>query len=161
MSLGPNSLRARTSSAAATSSMGAAAIFALVAILCLAVLAVLAVSTGHSSLVLSQRQAATVQETYRAEIAAQTFYAELSSGTADLAVCSDAATAAAEEAGGGITVTASTGGDGRVFAEFACAGGRVLKVTFAPGSAGTYTIDAWRMTAVVNEEQPYGTLYLG
>ena len=73
MSLGPNSLRARTSSAAATSSMGAAAIFALVAILCLAVLAVLAVSTGHSSLVLSQRQAATVQETYRAEIAAQTF----------------------------------------------------------------------------------------
>ena len=148
--------------------IGVAAIFALVVIVCMAVLAVLAVSTAHSSLVLAQRQADAVQEVYRAETAAQTFVSEMDASLreggpraveANLAAICAATKAAAPD----IALFAGfddAGGSPTVSAQFETPGGRVLKVTLAL-SGGSYEIRAWRMTAVVHEEEPMGTLYVG
>ena len=150
------------------SHIGIAAIFALVVIVCMAVLAMLAISTAHSSLVLSERQAAAVQEVYRAETAAQTFVSEVdavltSSGTGAVEAALPAICGTSQASTTGITVFASLGtsnGSPAVFAEFETEGRRVLKVTLAL-TGGTYRIDAWRMTAVVHDEEPMGTLYEG
>ena len=53
--------------------MGPISLFALIIILCLAVMAVLAVTTAQASYTLTERQAATAEETYAAETAAQRF----------------------------------------------------------------------------------------
>lgn len=150
------------------SHIGIAAIFALVVIVCMAVLAMLAISTAHSSLVLSERQAAAVQEVYRAEAAAQTFVSEVdavlaSAGAGAVEDYLPAICGTTESRADGVTVSASSGtskGSPAVFAEFATDGGRVLKVTLAI-TGNTYRIDAWRMTAVVHDEEPMGTLYEG
>ena len=49
----------------------------------------------------------------------------------------------------------------QVRAEFSCANGRTLKIVVTVLPDGTYRIDKWKMTAVVNEEQPMGNLYTG
>lgn len=53
--------------------MGPISLFALIIILCLAVMAVLAVTTAQATYTLTERQAATAEETYVAEEAAQRF----------------------------------------------------------------------------------------
>lgn len=153
-----------------TARIGPISLFALVVIICMATLAVLAVSTAHSSLVLSQRQAAATQELYLDETAAQTFVAELDevlAGNAgaggasalepQLVALRDKAQAATD---GRVEVVARIDGN-NVHAEFSCAGGRTLKVSLSIQPDGSWRIDRWRMTAVVNEEQPIGTLYTG
>lgn len=155
------------------SAISIAAIFALVVIVCMAVLAVLTIATAHSSLVLSQRQAAATQELYSNELAAQTFLAQLDETLAQQKGASSAARNAAVAAklpaicdaartasGGAVTVDAYAYGS-TVRADFTCENGRTLKVTLTLLPDGTYRIDAWRMTAIVNEEQSMGTLYLG
>lgn len=142
--------------------IGAISIFALIVILCMAVLSVLAVSTAHSSLVLSQRQAASTEELYKNETAAQVFVAGLDElaqgGGVDqpglTALCNEAE----EAAGGDVEATATLAGD-TVRAEFACEGGRTLKIEVAATAGEPIRIDSWRMTAVEVEEQPIGTLY--
>ena len=155
-----------STSARSAGTSGSISLFALVIILCMAVLSVLTVSTAHSSLVLSQRQAEATQELYLDEAAAQTFLAgvdgALGSGGAGAvegqlaSLCADAAHAA----NGEVQVTARMEGQ-ELRAEFASGNGRILKVSLALDQGGTYRVDSWRMTAVVNEEQPMGTLYLG
>ena len=189
----------RTSSTTGTRvRIGAVSVFALVIILCMAVLAVLTISTAHSSLALSQRQAAAVQEHYRNETAAQTFLAELESlsagartqaaatenaatspatsantpaeasgssadaaspavSNADLIAARNAAQAATD---GAVEIYASAVGN-TVYASFAGPDGRTLDIALTARGDGTYRIDQWSMTAVVNEEQPLGTLYKG
>ena len=149
--------------------IGSITVFALVIIVCMAVLAVLATSTAHSSLVLSQRQAAATQELYLAETAAQTFLADLDDTLA--ATGGDPVAAATDrlplllnrtrEATGGRVTAQAHAEDGTIFAEFTCAGGRTLKIAVTVLPDGSYRIDRWRMTAVENEEQPLGTLYTG
>ena len=99
------------------------------------------------------------------EIAAQTFVAEANDRAArgqDPTASLAALAAAAEAATQGITATATASDDAtRIFAEFTTPGGRVLKVTLTRDGTDAWRIDAWRMTGVVNEEQPIGTLYLG
>ena len=148
-------------------SIGAISIFAFVVILCMAVLAVLTVSTAHSSLVLSKRQAAATQQLYQNELAAQIFVGDidvaLSSGggiDAVQEILPKACSHAQNITGGAVTATAQIVDD-QVKAEFTTAEGRTLKVTLVILPDGTYRIDAWRMTAIVNEEEPAGTLYLG
>lgn len=149
--------------------IGAISLFALIVILCLAVLSVLTVTTAHSSLVLSLRQAAAMQEIYLNETAAQTFVADVDrtlqasggAGTAGLEgelsqLCSNAEQAA----DGQVEAHARISGDS-IVADFACEGGRTLHVILTVDSNGTYRIDSWRMKAIENEEQPMGTLYLG
>ena len=137
--------------------IGMISIFALIVILCMAVLSVLAVSTAHSSLVLSQRQASSTQELYLNETAAQTFVAGLedAGAQADLATLCEESEAATD---GAVSATATAGGD-TVRAEFACEGGRTLEIEVALQPDGSVRIDSWRMTAVEAEEQPIGTLY--
>ncbi|MBR2790585.1 MAG: hypothetical protein IKD70_08270 [Eggerthellaceae bacterium] len=150
------------------SHIGIAAIFALVVILCMAVLATLAISTAHSSLVLSERQAAAVQEVYRAETAAQTFLSEVdgvltAAGPGAVESYLPAICGTAQASTSGVAVFASMGtsnGSPAVLAQFETEGGRVLKVTLAI-IGNTYRIDAWRMTAVVHDGEPMGTLYEG
>jgi hypothetical protein len=144
--------------------IGAISIFALIVILCMAVLSVLTLATAHSSLVLSRRQAVSVQELYLNETAAQTFVAEAGSmlgggGTTDqqLTVLCERAESAVE---GKVEATARMSGQS-ILADFTCENGRVLKVTLTMLPDGTYRIDNWRMTAMENEEQPIGTLYIG
>ncbi len=194
--------------------IGPVSLFALIIIVCMATLAMLTVSTAHSSLVLSQRQAEATQELYLSETAAQTFLADLdemlqtqASGQAAGTEAGQAAGASTDQAAGPDTNQASGTGTGQaagtntasaaqsaavisdaqlialrdsaqdatdgkvaviaradgnnVYAEFACAGGRTLKITLAIQPDGTYQIERWKMTAVVNEEQEMGTLYLG
>ena len=186
--------------------IGPVSLFALIIIVCMATLAMLTVSTAHSSLVLSQRQAEATQELYLSETAAQTFLADLdemlqtqgggqaagteagqtagtstgqaagadasqttgantSSAAQSAAVISDAQLIALRDSAqdatdGKVAVIARADGN-NVYAEFACAGGRTLKITLAIQPDGTYQIERWKMTAVVNEEQEMGTLYLG
>ena len=186
--------------------IGPVSLFALIIIVCMATLAMLTVSTAHSSLVLSQRQAEATQELYLSETAAQTFLADLdemlqtqgggqaagteagqTAGTstgqaagADASQAAGANTASAAQSAavisdaqlialrdsaqdatdGKVAVIARADGN-NVYAEFACAGGRTLKITLAIQPDGTYQIERWKMTAVVNEEQEMGTLYLG
>lgn len=149
--------------------IGSITVFALVIIVCMAVLAVLATSTAHSSLVLSQRQAAATKELYLDETAAQVFLANLDDTLA--AADGDPAATATDrlpllldrtrEAMGGRVATEARAEDGTIFAEFTCAGGRTLKIAVTMLPDGSYRIDRWRMTAVENEEQPLGTLYTG
>ena len=166
--------------------IGAVSIFALIVILCMAVLAVLTISTAHSSLALSQRQAAAVQEHYLNETAAQAFLAELEDLSAGAASANAAATpaeganspanaasaaisnadliaarnAAQAATGDAVDIYASAVGN-TVYASFAGPNGRTLDIALTARGDGTYRIDQWSMTAVVNEEQPLGTLYLG
>ena len=146
--------------------IGAAGIFALVIIVCMAVLAVLTVATAHSSLVLAQRQAAAVEELYHTETAGQTFLAQMDaaiSGAADPFAAANAALAqacrAAQDSAPGITATAALDGS-RITAEFTGSDGRVLKVALTIHADGTYSLDMWRMTAVVNQDEPIGPLYI-
>ena len=150
--------------------IGPISVFALVIIICLAALAVLAVSTAHSSLVLSQRQAVATQELYLDETAAQTFLAELDEALAGDGGARSAAALEpqlvsfcnkAESATDGQVEAFARIDGSNVLAEFSCAGGRTLKTSLAIQPDGSWRIERWRMTAVVNEEQPIGTLYTG
>ena len=168
----PKTLASRpdsTSSQGGNTGIGAISIFALIVILCLAVLSVLTIATAHSSLVLAQRQATATHELYLDETAAQTFVSGLdrilavSDGDAAAAVgrqledlCADAEAAT----DGTISATAHMS-DQVVRAEFAGENGRILKIALTILPDGTYRVDSWRMAAVVNAEQPMGTLYLG
>ena len=148
--------------------LGAAAIFALVIIVCMAVLAVLTIATAHSSLVLAQRQAVSTQEVYRTEAAGQDFVSRVD---AVLVTHPEDPVAAVEAALPGIcsaTQTATRGSvavearaqEDAVFAEITGEGGRNLKLTLVILPDGTYRVDAWRMTAVVHEEEPIGPLFI-
>ena len=97
--------------------------------------------------------------------ASQTTGANTSSAAQSAAVISDAQLIALRDSAqdatdGKVAVIARADGN-NVYAEFACAGGRTLKITLAIQPDGTYQIERWKMTAVVNEEQEMGTLYLG
>ena len=148
-------------------SIGAISIFALVIILCLAVLSVLTMATAHSSLVLSQRQAEATHQMYANEVAAQAFVADVdaalsASGGSISSIEGRLASMgenAKQAANGATDVSARVDGD-RIIAEFGCEGGRTLRVTLAV-EGGTYRIDSWRTIAIVNEEPPMGSLYLG
>ena len=141
--------------------IGGISIFVLIIVLCLAVLSVLTLVTAHSSLVLSERQAATTADLYRNEAAAQTFVAGLDeaagAGGVDQAAV-DALVAQAAQADGSVTATATLEGE-TVEAAFSCESGRTLEIAVTVLPDGGYRIDKWRMTAVENEEQPIGTLY--
>ena len=144
--------------------IGAVSIFALVIILCLSVLSVLAAATAHSSHVLAERQAHATWQLYQNELAAQTFVAGVdayAAGGADAVegALSELCSAASQAAGGEVEVFASMDGP-HVRATFTCSGGRTLAVAITVQD-GTYSIDSWRTTAIVNEEQPMGTLYQG
>ena len=168
----PRTLASRpdpASSQSGNTGIGAISIFALIIILCLAVLSVLTIATAHSSLVLAQRQATATHELYLDETAAQTFVSGLDrilaasegDGVATIGtqldeLCTDAVAAT----GGEVYATAQMS-DQVVRAEFTGENGRILKIALTILPDGTYRIDSWRMAAVVNTEQPMGTLYLG
>lgn len=141
--------------------IGAVSLFALVASICLAVLAVLSLSTANASLTLSQRQATAMQEMYQAETAAQEFVAGLdalqgpqAANAALPALCASAA----EAAGGQVQATATMEANA-VHASFACENGRILEIEVTLREGGTLRIDKWKMTAIQNEEEPFGSLY--
>ena len=150
--------------------IGPVSVFTLIIIICLAVLAVLTISTANASLVLSQRQAVAAQELYLDETAAQTFLDDRlaplrEGGNADAMSLLEAdlvpmRNAAQDAAGGQVEVVTNVSGQ-QVRAEFSCANGRTLKIAVTVLPDGTYRIDKWKMTAVVNEEQPMGNLYTG
>ena len=148
--------------------IGPVSVFTLIIIICLAVLAVLTISTANA-----QRQAVAAQELYLDETAAQTFLAEIDDrlaplregGNADAMSLLEAdlvpmRNAAQDAAGGQVEVVTNVSGQ-QVRAEFSCANGRTLKIAVTVLPDGTYRIDKWKMTAVVNEEQPMGNLYTG
>jgi len=147
--------------------IGPISLFALIVIICMATLSVLTIATAHSSLVLSQRQAAATQELYLSETAGQTFIAVfdeiLETQATDGKVTDEQLAILCESAqdvtGGAVEVTAHVEGS-NVYAEFACEGGRTLKITLAIQPDGSYRIERWKMTNVVNEEQAIGTLYM-
>ena len=134
--------------------IGPVSVFTLIIIICLAVLAVLTISTANASLVLSQRQAVAAQELYLDETAAQTFLAEIDDRLAPLREGGNA------DAMSQVEVVTNVSGQ-QIRAEFSCANGRTLKIVVTVLPDGTYRIDKWKMTAVVNEEQPMGNLYTG
>ncbi len=149
--------------------IGPVSVFTLIIIICLAVLAVLTISTANASLVLSQRQAVAAQELYLDETAAQTIDDRLAplreGGNADAMSLLEAdlvpmRNAAQDAAGGQVEVVTNVSGQ-QIRAEFSCANGRTLNIAVTVLPDGTYRIDKWKMTAVVNEEQPMGNLYTG
>ena len=144
--------------------IGAVSIFALVIILCLSVLSVLTAATAHSSYVLAERQARATWQLYQNELAAQTFVAGIDAVAGDGASAVEDSlaglcTAASQATDGEVEVYANMDGS-TVWATFTCSGGRTLAVALTVQD-GTYIIDSWRTTAIVNEEQPMGTLYQG
>lgn len=155
--------------------IGPVSIFALLIMICMAVLAVLSLSTANASLVMSQRLGEATDELYLAESSAQAFLADLDdelgevrdrNGSAETAM-SIVRTALlpirddAQAVGGGqVEVTAAVSGN-TITAEFACQGGRVLSLVVTIREDASYRIDKWKVTAVQNEEQPAGTLWVG
>lgn len=154
--------------------IGPVSVFALTIIICLAVLAVLTLSTANASFVMTQRLATATSEMYLDETAAQTFLAELdntlaakapSSSTSatmnaiedNLVAMRDKAAAATDKQ---VDIVASVINQ-QVNAEFSCKNGRVLKVAVTIMPDGSYRIDKWKVSAVVNEEQPMGNLFTG
>ena len=153
--------------------IGPISVFTLIIIICMAVLAVLTISTANASLVLSQRQAVAAQELYLDETAAQAFLAEVddrltplrAGGSANAMSVLEAdlvpmRNAAQDAVDGQVEVLTNVSGQ-QLNAEFSCANGRTLKIVVTVLPDGTYRIDKWKMTAVVNEEQPMGNLYTG
>ena len=148
--------------------MGPISLVALVVIISLAVLAMLSFSTANASLVLSQRQADAVEASYANERAAQEFVAGLDAVLArlrgDAAQAGDAHIDAlcksAQQAGGpGMTATASFNGN-TLNATFATGNGKALDIRVTVIDGGTYRIDSWKMSAVHNQEQPEGRLFV-
>lgn len=146
--------------------IGPISIFTLIIVICLAVLAVLAVATSHASLTMAERQATAVTSMYVNESAAQAFLAELDDvlaareGSAGVeAQLEDLCYAAEDAVGGEVTATASFEDD-HVMAQFNHADGRMLEVTVTIRGESTYRIDQWKVTAVQNEEQPQGSLWI-
>ena len=152
--------------------IGPVSLFALIIIVCMATLAVLTVATAHSSLVLSQRQAAATHELYVAETGGQTFLTNLNDmlktqGVAPQGgdvltekqlkvLCDSALNATGDE----VETTAYADAN-NVYAELSSKDGRTLKITVAILPNGTYRVDRWMMTSVENEEQSFGSLYTG
>ena len=155
--------------------IGPISIFTLIIVLCMAVLAVLAVSTSNASMTMAERQATATTELYADETAAQEFVAGLDAvlakeraGKANRAAAvkavsdalidiRDAAQAAVD---GEVEVTASVSNN-TVNAHFECQNGRTLSIAITVLADATYRIDAWKMSAVQNEEQPEGSLWTG
>lgn len=146
--------------------IGPITVFALVIILCMAVLAVLSLSTSNATLTMSQRQATAMTELYLDETAAQEFLADLdarlaSGGTGAVEGSLDAMCDQVEASSGGqVHATAAMEGE-RLDAEFTCENGRTLKVSLTIRDDLGFRIDKWKMTAVVNEEEPAGNLWTG
>ena len=63
--------------------IGPISLFALIAVICLATLAVLSITTAGASLRLASLQADSMTQQYQAELAAQTFVANVDAGYAD------------------------------------------------------------------------------
>jgi len=153
--------------------IGPLSVLVLVGILCMAVLAVLSVSTSNASLVIAQRQAHAVSDSYLAEHAAQDFVATLDeelakTGTGEAVTTArglesslpDIARHAQEAADGRVLVNATLQ-DGVVHADFACSGARALEVEVSVGADGRPHVSKWAMTAIRNVEEPAGALWTG
>lgn len=145
--------------------IGPISLFTLISVICLAVLAVLAFSTANASYTMSERQARSVTGMYQNEQAAQEFVACLddalaSGGTAAVEpALASACTSAREAAGGEAEVTASMA-NSIVYAQFTSNDGRVLDIEVTIRNDASYRIDKWKVTAVQNEEQPQGNLFI-
>lgn len=154
--------------------IGPLSVLTLVGILCMAVLAVLSVSTSNASLVIAQRQAHAISDSYLAEAAAQDFMASLDAELAKAAAPGGAAVSMsvlegalpdisrhAQEATDGRVLVEATVQDGVVHADFACSGARALEVEVSVGADGKPHIGKWAMTAIRNVEEPAGALWTG
>ena len=148
--------------------MGPLALFTLLTVIALSVLAVLAVSTANASLALSQRRATATHQLYLDETAAQTFVATLDGQLQGEATPEDAletarAAALASAPDGAdeqLVVTASVADD-RYQASFDCGNGRQLNIALRFEADGSYRVEEWRMTTVVNDEPVMGDLFGG
>lgn len=155
--------------------MGPISLLALVIIIALAVLAVLAFSTANASSVLSQRQADAVAASYANERAAQEFVAGLDDVLAGVrgepTPATGSAAQAVEQALGSLCEAAQRAGDvgqsasaamegNVVSATFSTGDGKALDIRVTVREDGTYQVDSWKMSAVYNEEQPEGRLFV-
>jgi type II secretory pathway pseudopilin PulG len=154
--------------------IGPLSVLAVVGILCMSVLAVLSVSTSNASLVIAQRQANAISDSYLAERAAQDFVASLDEELAKAGASGGAAPSMsslegalpdisrhAQEAADGLVLVNATIQDGVVHADFACSGARALEVEVSAGSDGRPHVSKWAMTAIRNVEEPAGALWTG
>lgn len=141
--------------------MGPLALFTFLAIMCLSVLAVLCVSTANATLALSERRAEATTEVYRDEVAAQAFVAALDeqvvAGAQPETALDSARTAALDTTEGELSVVAAQDGE-KYEASFDCGNGRQLNIVLTYKQDGTYRVEEWRMTTVVNDEPPMGNL---
>ena len=155
--------------------IGPISIITLIAVLCMSVLAVLSVSTAEATAAISDRQAEATKELYDNENAAQAFVAGIDDtltsvrasnpsaekGAAEVEKSLDAICEAAREAGGGqVAVTATMDGT-RVNAEFVGEKTRRLSVTITILDGAMYRIDRWKASAVQQEAQTVGNLWMG
>lgn len=154
--------------------IGPVSVLALIAILSMAVLAVLSISTAHASLVISQKQANAISDSYLAEAAAQDFVAEIDAELNSARRSGQSASAAnvvqaalpviaqhaQGEVDGQVAVSASME-DGTVKADFACDGARTLSIAVTIKQDGTMRIDKWSMAAIQNTAEPAGALWTG
>lgn len=154
--------------------IGPISVIALIAILSMAVLAVLSISTANASLVISQRQAGAIADSYLAETAAQDFVAEVDAVLAGARKTGGGASAAGavekalptiaqhaqNETGGEVVVYASVE-NGQINASFSCAGARTLNIKATIASNAMLHIDEWSMAAIQNTAEPAGTLWMG
>lgn len=155
--------------------MGPISLFTLVVILCMTTLSVLCVVTAQATYQMSLRQAEATTAAYENERAAQIWLGALSEGT-ELAIADGLAVrdvpevrVVSEKVSATEAVALVSARDilspaefvSGVKAEFSTESGRLLNVVVVEKADGSYRILSWKMTAVLNEEQPNETLWSG